>query len=171
MSSKEIICPGRLRHLPEGFGWIDHRLVREKIIGNYSCEALALYLFLLTVADEDGVSWYSDASIEGRLQLAPEVLKSSRRELSEGKLIAYRRPYYQVLELPQPEKAQAFRSALSEALQSADDEADSFRRQPAGTEGLGVSLYPKDGIYRRPEEVCDALPLKTIIAAMAGGAR
>ncbi len=171
MSSKEIICPGRLRHLPEGFGWIDHRLVRENIIGNYSCEALALYLFLLTVADEDGVSWYSDASVSCRLQLAPEAQKSARRELSEGKLIAYRRPYYQVLELPQPQKAQAFRSALSEALQAADDDAESCRRQPAGTEGLGVSFYPKGGIYRRPDEACDALPLEAIIAAMAGGKR
>lgn len=169
MSNKEIICPERKRRLPEGFGWIDHRLVRENIIDNHSCEALALYLFLLTVGDEDGVSWYSDASVCRRLNLSPEKLKAVRRELTDGFLIAYRRPHYQILELPRREGDNAFRHALSEAVRTGGSGTEKHRRQPAGTEGMGVSLYPQNGIYQRPPEACDALPLKTIIDAMAGG--
>lgn len=169
MLSKEIICPGRLRHLPAGFGWIDHRLVRENMIVNYSCEALSLYLFLVTVADEDGVSWYSESAIVKRLALSSEMLKLARQELSAGQLIAYRNPYYQVLEVPQERKAHVVCRTLSEALGAADNEGEICRRQPSGTEGLGVSLYPREGIYRRPEDECDALSLKTILAAMGGG--
>ncbi len=49
MMQKEIISPGQRRRLPEGFGWVDHRLVRENVIENFSAESLALYLFLITV--------------------------------------------------------------------------------------------------------------------------
>jgi len=145
--------------------------VRENLIDNYSCEALALYLFLLTVADEDGVSWYSDAAICRRLRLVPEELGSARGELVGGKMLAYRRPHYQVLELPRRAPEKAFRGALAAALKADNAEAESGRRQPVGTDGLGVSLYPSCGIYRRPDDACDSLPLGTIIAAMAGGAR
>ena len=54
MIQKKMIDPARRRRLPEGFGWVDHRLVRENLIGNFSAESLALYLFLLTVGDEKG---------------------------------------------------------------------------------------------------------------------
>lgn len=169
MIRKEIIVPGHRRRLPEGFGWVDHRLVRENLIENFSSEALALYLFLITVGDEDGVSWYSDESVCARLNFSVSVLKSVRRELAAGNLIAYRKPHYQVLELPHPRISDDFRRVLSEAVN--DSEVEPERRQPAGTEGLGVSLHPPGGIYRRGAEVCDSLPVSTIIEAMAGGVK
>ncbi len=119
MIPKQIVDPARRRRLPEGFGWIDHRLVRKNVIENFSAEALALYLFLLTVADKNGVSWYSDASIRKRLKLldlTAASLKTLRNELISGELIAYRKPYYQVLELPRPQLADNFRRALKSAM-------------------------------------------------------
>ena len=52
---KRVLCRERLRRVPEQFSWIDHRLVRDRHIAGRSAEALALYLFLLTVADGQGL--------------------------------------------------------------------------------------------------------------------
>ena len=60
---KRVLCPQQLRKVPEQFSWIDHRLVRDRHIAGKSAEALALYLFLVTVADGQGLSYYSDAGI------------------------------------------------------------------------------------------------------------
>ena len=100
MIRKEIVNPGRLRRMPEGFGWVDHRLVRQGHLKGKSREALALYLFLVTVADADGVSYYSEEKLCGQLNFTPVELNSSRGELVKAGFVAYRRPFYQVLDLP-----------------------------------------------------------------------
>jgi hypothetical protein len=61
-----------------------------------------LYLFLVTVADADGLSYYSDNSIARLLPLSAEALPQIRRELVAAHLIAYQRPLYQVLALDAP---------------------------------------------------------------------
>ena len=50
----------RLRKVPEQFGWVDQRLVRQEYIRRCDARGLALYLLLLTVADAQGLSYYSD---------------------------------------------------------------------------------------------------------------
>lgn len=99
MKSKPILCPQRLRHVPRQFSWIDQRLVRDGRIQGRSLEALALYLLLCTVADAQGISYYSDASTCRILSLASGTLRTARRELVEAGLVAYRTPFYQVLSL------------------------------------------------------------------------
>jgi hypothetical protein len=74
-------------------------LVRDGHIEGRSPEALALYLFLVTVADADGLSWYSEAALCRVLSWAPARLAQARAELRESDLIAYRKPLYQVLDL------------------------------------------------------------------------
>lgn len=69
--------------------------------------AWALYLFLTSVADAQGLSYYSDASLLRRLKMDPLVLSASRQQLIQAGLIAYEKPFYQVLSL---EPAQAPRS-------------------------------------------------------------
>jgi hypothetical protein len=100
MKRKEIVDRGRLRRVPEGFGWVDHRLVRDGHVRGRSGGALALYLFLVTVADGDGVSYYSDETLCGHLGLSQQDLFRFRRELVESGLVAWSRPFYQVLALP-----------------------------------------------------------------------
>jgi hypothetical protein len=99
---KRVLCPTRLRRVPEQFNWIDHRLVRDKHICRCSAQALAFYLFLVTVADAQGLSYYSDASIAGLLSFTIEVLQRARQELLAAQLIAYQKPLYQVLSLEEP---------------------------------------------------------------------
>ena len=99
---KRVLCPERLRRVPEQFSWIDHRLVRDRRIAGRSAGALALYLFLVTVADGQGLSYYSDPSIGRLLPLDASGLAHARQELIAARLIAYQRPLYQVLSLDPP---------------------------------------------------------------------
>jgi len=69
MIHKRLLRPDRLRQVPAGFSWVDHRLVRQDYLSRCDCSALALYLFLVTVGDAEGLSYYSDAAIGRRLGL------------------------------------------------------------------------------------------------------
>ena len=58
-----------------------------------------MYLFLLTAADAQGLSYYSDASLGRLLRLDALQLSAARQRLIQADLIAYRKPLYQVLSL------------------------------------------------------------------------
>ena len=60
---KHPIYPQRIRKVPRQFSWIDQRLVRERYIDRCSHRSAALYLFLVTVADAQGMSYYGDRPI------------------------------------------------------------------------------------------------------------
>ena len=99
MVPKRILCSDRLRRLPRQFSWIDHRLVRDKYICGITHSSLALYLFLVTVSDADGLSYYSDQAINRYLNLDAYHTAKARKELCTCGLISYSRPLYQVLSL------------------------------------------------------------------------
>ena len=80
---------------------MDHRLVRHEYLVRADHSAWTLYLFLVTVADAQGLSFYSDAALCRRLTMDPMTLAAARRQLIEADLIAYRKPLYQVLSLPE----------------------------------------------------------------------
>jgi hypothetical protein len=100
MTQKRILVAGRLRRPPAtGWSWIDRRFLREH--GDYlSRDATLLYLFLATVADRHGLSFYSDPTLCSRLRLSPPALPQARQELLDRDLIAYQLPLVQVLSLP-----------------------------------------------------------------------
>lgn len=106
---KKIIDRSRVRRVPAQFSWVDHRLTRHRLLTGASTQAWALYLLLTTVADAEGISYYSNASLCGHPNLATAGLEGARRELIETKLIAWEAPFYQVLDLEkrvsQPEAA------------------------------------------------------------------
>ena len=99
MRGREVILPQRRRRIPPQFSWLDHRLVRDGHIEGRSTGALALYLFLVTVSDADGLSWYSDPTLCRVLAWTLPQLRRIRDELCEAGLLAYRKPLYQVLDL------------------------------------------------------------------------
>ncbi len=99
MIQKHPICPERIRKVPKQFSWLDHRLVRDYHIDRCSHQAAALYLFLVTVADAQGLSYYADRSITKRLAMDENALTQVRQELIRIGLIAYKKPLYQVLAL------------------------------------------------------------------------
>jgi hypothetical protein len=118
MVSKVPIVVHRIRKVPKHFSWIDHRLVRDRHIENCSHAAAALYLFLVTVGDRKGLSYYSDKSIVKYLSMDPSSLQQARADLIRIGLIAWQKPLYQVLSLdrPEAEKPPAPRSRMDKAL-------------------------------------------------------
>jgi len=99
MIQKHPICPQRIRKVPGQFSWVDHRLVRERYIESITHQAAILYLFLITVADCQGLSYYSDASVMSRLSMDALTIDEARRNLIGSGLIAFKSPLYQVLSL------------------------------------------------------------------------
>ena len=99
MVQKRLLCPERLRKIPKQFSWLDQRLVREGHIEHLSHRAACLYLFLVTVADARGLSYYSDPGICRRIGMDDGTLQGARRELMSIGLVAYHSPLYQVLEI------------------------------------------------------------------------
>jgi hypothetical protein len=116
---KRVLCPQRLRRVPEQFSWIDHRLVRDRRIAGRSAEGLALYLFLVTVADGRGLSYYSDQGICRLLPFDNAALARARQELISARLIAYQRPLYQVLALDPPRPSLGAPMSIGHILQQA----------------------------------------------------
>jgi len=97
---KEIICRDRIRYIRGGFGWIDHRFIRDHYVERCSVVSLALYLFLIAVSDADGVSYWGESAICDRLRIGKAELKHARSELEQERLIAFEKPIWQVLQLP-----------------------------------------------------------------------
>lgn len=74
-------------------------MVRERYIDYLSHQASALYLFLVTVGDNRGLSYYSDKTLCTRLNMDTVDLEQARNRLIHQQLVAYRKPLYQVLAL------------------------------------------------------------------------
>ena len=110
---KQLILASRVRTIPKQFSWIDHRLVREGYIGRCHAQALGLYLFLVTVGDAQGLSYYADASIQKRLAYSFEQLLAARENLIQVDLIAYQSPIYQILALSTQRASSAAMSPVS----------------------------------------------------------
>ena len=62
-------------------------------------DAIALYLLLVTVADSQGLSYYSDKTAARLLGITQAQLHQARLGLLQAGLIAYQAPLYQVLSL------------------------------------------------------------------------
>lgn len=135
MIHKRLLNPQRCRRVPRQFSWVDQRLVRDSYITRCSTQALALYLLLITVADAQGLSYYSDNTITHWLSLNSDALHQARQQLLHLGLIAFEKPLYQVLALDEPPPPQtapsqrrqpsprpiAMRALLRRALEEAHD--------------------------------------------------
>ena len=99
---KQPVDPQRVRTLPAQFGAVDRRLVYQQHIRRLSAEQIALYLFLQCGSDAEGLSFYSDERICAELHFTLDCLREAREALVQGEFLLYRRPIYQLLNLPVP---------------------------------------------------------------------
>ena len=113
---KQPLRPDRLRHVPAQFSWVDHRLVREGHLRRTTPEGLALYLFLVTVADAQGMSYYGDTRCAQNIGMDIACVQAARRSLIEAGLIAYTRPLVQVLSLDRVFTTEFARSGEAQTL-------------------------------------------------------
>src|SRR3974390_574266 len=125
---KRVLCAERLRKVPPQFSWVDQRLVRQRYVQRCDHAALALYLVLVIVADAEGLSYYSDESLERMLQLDHAGLRAARRQLTQPGLVVYQKPLYQVLALeesaaavsaptPRSGQARSLKEVLTQVLE------------------------------------------------------
>ena len=116
---KRVLNPERLRKVPPQFSWIDHRLVQDNYFVRCNHAAWALYLFLVSVGDAQGLSYYSEASLMRRLNLDALTVSASRQQLIQAGLIAYEKPFYQVLSLEPAEPPRSGSISVGELLRRA----------------------------------------------------
>ena len=102
--AKRILQAERLRRVPPHFSWIDHRLVRADYLCRADAKAWALYLVLVTVGDEQGLSYYGDGTLGRLLSLTEAEVAAARGQLATAGVIAYEKPLYQVLSLEPGER-------------------------------------------------------------------
>ena len=68
MIAKHPLCPDRLRTIGGSFAFIEHRFLREGFWNSLGHHELLLYVFLILVADRQGLSYYSFDTICSLLQ-------------------------------------------------------------------------------------------------------
>ena len=100
MAIKRLLCPDRIRKIEGSFSWIDHHFVTGGFLPDLSMIEILLYLFLVTVSDRNGLSFYHDDRIASLLKIDLPALGRAREGLVRRSLIAYDCPLYQVLSLP-----------------------------------------------------------------------
>lgn len=95
----------RLRERPpRPFRWVDPRLLQEGRLENCrSSTTLALYLILILAGNQHGISYYGEKALCRLLGIDRYQLRHARGLLIDAGLIAYQKPYYQVLSLDPPE--------------------------------------------------------------------
>jgi hypothetical protein len=74
--------------------------VRDNFLRHADPAAWSLYLVLVTVADAQGLSYYSEATLSRLLRMDLLQLARCRQQLVKADLVAYQKPLYQVLALP-----------------------------------------------------------------------
>lgn len=95
------LVPERVRRIAgQGFGYIPHRFLRDGFLSALERDELALYLFLVLVANRDGVSFYGYDAICEMLHMPAECYLEARNRLIDKDLIAFDGTRFQVLSLP-----------------------------------------------------------------------
>jgi hypothetical protein len=144
MPIKRLIDARRRRKSPpHGFGWIDHRLLRDGYLGRCSAESLALYVLLVCASDAQGLSYYSESRMAELLGLELAILRSCRLELISLGLIAYQKPLYQLLSLEE---------GLQERAKGGDAEEPNERKLETGTVPTTRELSLKAMVERLLEQ-------------------
>jgi hypothetical protein len=96
-----VLRADRIRCRHGSFGWIEHRFVREGFLEGLRHPEALLYVFLSIVADERGISFYSQDRIRQLLGIPhAHTLQGAIDELVDRDLLAYRAGIFQVLDLP-----------------------------------------------------------------------
>jgi hypothetical protein len=101
MMEKIILCPDRVRKIAGTFGFIEHRFLKEGFFYSLTHHELLLYLFLVLVADRDGLSFYGYDKICTLLRITVDEFILARDSLIYKDLIAFDGRTFQVLSLPQ----------------------------------------------------------------------
>jgi hypothetical protein len=113
---KKPLVPHRIRKITTSFAFIEHRFLRQGFWSSLSHHELLLYLFLVIVADRNGLSYYGYDKLCLLLQITVDEYILARDLLIGKDLIAFDGHLFQVLSLPQKPQ-----SSTPTALKTAKD--------------------------------------------------
>lgn len=92
--------PDRVRKITGSFAFIEHRFLHDGFWGSLDHHQLLLYLFLIIVADRNGLSYYSYDKICTLLRITVDQYILARNALIDYDMIAFDGYLFQVLSLP-----------------------------------------------------------------------
>lgn len=98
---KSPLDPNRIRKITGSFAFIEHRFLHEGFWDSFDHHQLLLYLFLIIVADRNGLSYYSYDKICTLLRISVDEYILARNALIDQNMIAFDGYLFQVLALPQ----------------------------------------------------------------------
>ncbi len=101
MIKKHPINPLRARKITGSFAFIEHRFLRNGFFAALTHHELLLYVFLVLVADRNGLSYYSYDKICILLSISVDEYIFARDALIEKDLVAFDGYLFQVLSLPE----------------------------------------------------------------------
>ena len=97
---KKPLVPQRIRKITTSFAFIEHRFLRDGFWSTLDQHQLLLYVFLIIVADRNGLSYYSYDKICTLLKIAVDDYIVARDALIQKDLIGFDGHLFQVLSLP-----------------------------------------------------------------------
>ena len=97
---KKPLEPQRIRKITSSFAFIEHRFLRDGFWSTLDQHQLLLYVFLIIVADRNGLSYYSYDKICTLLKITVDEYIVARDALIEKDLIGFDGHLFQVLSLP-----------------------------------------------------------------------
>jgi hypothetical protein len=100
MIGKQPLCPSRRRTITGSFAFLEHRFLRDGFWSSLSQHECLLYVFLVLVADRNGLSYYGYDKICTLLRFTLNDYLMARNGLIENDLIAFDGHLFQVLSLP-----------------------------------------------------------------------
>jgi hypothetical protein len=105
MVRKKLLNPQRVRRIEGSFAFIEHRFLRKGFWIEMTHHEILLYVFLVLVADAQGLSYYGYDKLLSLLKLSVDEYVAARNGLIQKDLIAFDGTLFQVLSLPEhPER-------------------------------------------------------------------
>jgi len=100
MITKTPLDQDRVRKIAGSFAFVEHRFLRSGFFSVLTHHELLLYVFLVLVADRNGLSYYSYDKICILLKITLDDYIIARDGLIQKDLIAFNGHLFQVLSLP-----------------------------------------------------------------------
>lgn len=96
----EPLEPRRVRYPKGRYGWVEQTIVTEGHLEALGCPAALVYLFLCTVGNREGISFWGRPRMARILNLTVEAIDEALRALIAADLIAATDRIVQVLPVP-----------------------------------------------------------------------
>jgi hypothetical protein len=169
----EPLEPRRIRHPRGAYGWTDLKIVTEGYLERLEAPVAFTYLFLCTVGNCQGMSFWSHMRMARMLRLTPEAVREAIERLVDANLVASNGRVVQVLPIPDrtsvvaanrgavSPRTPAGTPALVPVPERVVDEADILKHEPEARAQMSRFLGQRPPKASAVRALAKALALKT----------